>query len=539
MSRRFILLFLSVAGILAYRLTLGVNFTDEAYYAAMALRFSQGDLPFVDELFVHQTGATLILPFVKTYLYFFGTTGLILYLRFLYWLFCLGLGGLIFYCLRTLDLRARGAASLMALLFIPLYIPALSYNTLGAGLFAATLFLGFSYLREGGQLNWVAAMLCLALSEYAYPTLLAPGFLFLLLVFKAERKHFLWKAYFLCHLAVAIAFFPYVWNAGPGIIASYVYTTEAHHHWGGIEKALAVARFIIDSSLFPIVFAAYCTLAIGLRHRWFLPLFPLLLGLAFFKWNYSATWIFLHFALAAPILYSIGPREKSDRELLHFVWLPSAAAGFLSGWMSASSAANLTIGLWAGGMTSAFFLLRAWPRRVTSAALLSTFLFSLFYGHVFYCDGEFSRLTRRVGSGPFRYLATTSEKIDYLEKITADIRLLENEEGKIIFYEFPAGYLLSSMRIGVNSAWMRTESLGKLFYVRHYLARASRNDLVFKLKILDHGFLSPVTYSSHDPFLKLLEESFDSVLETPLYDVFRPKAEAFPLKITGLSTTRS
>jgi len=540
MSHRaiFSFLFLTLATV-AYRLTLGVDFTDESYYAAMALRFISGDTLFIDELFVHQTSILPLLPFVKAYTWAFGNEGLILFLRGLYFIFSLVFLASVLVALKK---GPRYAAALLAVVFIPLHIPALSYNTLGGGGLGIALFLSLAFLNDGRLWKAILAMTALAVSELAYPPLVVPGLALvgIALLRREPRSTSLVKTYLVTHAIAALAFSPYLLEAGLGLVDSFVYTTQAHHHGGGWDKTSRVVSFVFGVLTRPgALAAAGCLVAAGItKKKWPLIFFAPCLAFAFWSWNYSSTWSLMAVALLAPGIYLLGPREEKDFQLLIIVWVPSLVAGVLTGWISSSSPANLIIGLWAAAIVSVYFLGRATPSPLPATLVVILFLGSLFIGRAFYCDGTFPRLTARVSSGPFRGLATTPEKLRYLQDVARDVESLETKGGQIVFYEFPAGYLLSAMRIPVNSAWMRTESLGKMFYVRHYLARATDKDLVFKMNILDHGYLSPVSYSSEDPFLNLLGSRFDRVLERPYYEVFKAKASTQPQLTTPATSER-
>src|SRR5207253_156921 len=65
-----------------FRVHYGVDFTDEAFYLVMPLRFVLGDRPFVDELNVAQTAGVVAWPFVGTfYKLTGGTAGIVLAAR--------------------------------------------------------------------------------------------------------------------------------------------------------------------------------------------------------------------------------------------------------------------------------------------------------------------------------------------------------------------------------------------------------------------------------------------------------------------------
>ncbi len=489
----------------------------------------------------------IILPLVRGYYQRFATEGIVYFLRMLYLLFSLGIAAGAYAGLVSISKRTHAlSAALVAVAFIPLNIPALSYNTLGGGLFALALFLGFAFARDGGRLKWVAANAALALSEFAYPPIFLAGICFIALSFQrqARDRRFILIASLSTHLAVALLFLPHLWRLGSSLIPSLVYSWTAQHHGGGLTKFIYVLSFLLRNVLSAEVLLSFALIALsfGLRNRRpltaaiALTAFPVLLFAGYRNWAYPSTWFFTYFAMAGPILYSFGRRGEARRLLLFAVWLPSALAGLITAWVSAGSPANIIIGFWGGGIVSALFFIEAVEHLTrTSPQRLRTFLSSaapaivlgglvlfLFVGQVFYCDGEFFRLTETIPQGPFRGLHTTVEKRKYLAEISDDIRALENPLGRIVFYEFPAGYLLTKMRPGVNSAWMRTVSLGKRFYANYYRDQLGPHDLVFAIHLIDHGYPSPIHYPAEDPFIRFVQGSHRLVLDRGRYQVFTP-----------------
>jgi hypothetical protein len=112
-----------------------------------------------------------------------------------------------------------------------------------------------------------------------------------------------------------------------------------------------------------------------------------------------------------------------------------------------------------------------------------------------------------------------------LEDITQDIHHVENPRGRIVFYEFPAGYLISSMKIGSNSAWMRDISQGKKYYLEYYGSHLSPDDRVVEVHGLTHEKprMQWIPYSDADPFHHFLKETHTPILRAENYTVLAPK----------------
>lgn len=179
----------SSIGVLLFlaRLLYGVDFIDEAFYAATAYRFAMGARPLLDDVDLHQTAALITAPWVRLHLLAFGdTTGLLLSLR-VFWALLNGAAALLaFRFLRRLI--HPGAAALCATCafgVMPYMIPAPSYNTLAVTFSAAALSLIGSHVmrpREGRPIEIALAGVLLALAVLAYPSLVVLAVASVLLV---------------------------------------------------------------------------------------------------------------------------------------------------------------------------------------------------------------------------------------------------------------------------------------------------------------------------------------------------------------------
>lgn len=157
--------------VLVWRSFRGIDLTDESFHAALTYRFLLGDVPFRDELTVHQMAALLTLPAVWLYdRVIGGPEGLVLFLRLLFVGFSALLGILIWRCLSRF-INPLGAG-LGAALFILVY-PArdLSYNSLGSGLVTASLCLAVLETASPSRWRLPASGLAAGLATIAYPPL--------------------------------------------------------------------------------------------------------------------------------------------------------------------------------------------------------------------------------------------------------------------------------------------------------------------------------------------------------------------------------
>src|SRR3954447_23534414 len=133
-----------------WRLYVGFDFTDDAYYVAVPYHLIRGANVFVDDTAVAQGFvALLVYPFLRAYYAVAGLDGIILFARHLQFAISIGAAAATAVALRAVMPLARGLlAALLLVVFVPFNLHAVSYNTLGTELFTVGLALGFRSLRR-------------------------------------------------------------------------------------------------------------------------------------------------------------------------------------------------------------------------------------------------------------------------------------------------------------------------------------------------------------------------------------------------------
>ena len=132
-----VLLFLLCLALCIWKLPRGTAITDEALYLTIPYRFLQGDTPLLHEWHVTQLAGLLLLPLLRLRLLITGSTeGILLAFRGIY-LLLHGLTAL-YICARLRRFSRPGAlfAALMFLVYSPMNIATLSYNSMGIDLLA-------------------------------------------------------------------------------------------------------------------------------------------------------------------------------------------------------------------------------------------------------------------------------------------------------------------------------------------------------------------------------------------------------------------
>lgn len=488
----------------------------------MTVRFLRGGLPFVDELILQQTAAFLSVPFLKPGYAAWGTDGIVLHARYVYFALSLLTAGVVFSSLKRRLGAISAASALLVMAFIPLAIPTLNYNTwasfgLTIGLFS--LFSGHSFM---------AGLAC-AIGCFAYPPLLLPTTMAGILALRRPKEVGLFLA---GGIPIAMLAIQMASLSGFAIDNAIYYSLTSFGYGAGLEKLWIALKHLVSSNVAPLAWLSAVTLLLGLKHKAWIALFPVVLAAAYVRYPFSATWWLLYYSLWGGLLFFLERKDPDLRRLAKLVWLPSVVAGIVTAWTSASSAANAVIGLLPAAVvvTVAWTraLCRSWPPlgACPAAAIATIVAFLQFWGVCVYGDGEIRDLNARVTEGPFRGLYTSEAKLAFLREVETDIHRLEKPRGHILFMEFPAGYLISSMSPGAPSSWLRTISRGKHYYLDYYRRHPSPNNLVFKLRLDHFGHHYPRLDEKKDVWESYLRETHRPILDKEGYVVLAPRERA-------------
>lgn len=466
-------------GLLWSRIHQSVDFTDEAFYTALAYRFALGDTPFVDEVAPAQTAALIVTPFVWAYVKVFGgTAGIVLFARKLFLAFKLIEIIVVYRSLRTHLSRgpSLGVAAVVAS-YVPFATPSLGYNQQAAGFLTMGLFaLAGAVSRERvSSLPFILAGLCLGLGTLAYPTLLpavAVAVGCAALVARGHRLRVV-MAIAVGGVIVVLLFLPILLNAGLSAVRG-VFEYGSAVHARPLSKFPMVLREIRAQVLaaglgWPLLLV-FC--AAGLAFRFLAPLaaaallaYPALLKNA---WPIlDGPYRVLVLAAFAPVLFAMTIRDSRARTLFFVVWPPSAVAALMCAYSSGNGALNAGM----GGAPAAYLavvLLAAAGERVAStgwgrvfgrvvAVLGAGFVavsFNRNLATTSYRDLPPGRLDTKVASGPFAGMSTTSAKAAFVVDFERRLRALETPNSRVaIYYEFPAGYLMTSRPPALNTVW--------------------------------------------------------------------------------------
>jgi hypothetical protein len=498
------------------RLFFGVDFTDEAFYIALPYRFALGDIPLKDEQNLAQLAGVLVMPFMRLFLYFKGSTeSVVLFSRHLHFAFTVLVGLSVFVAIqRTLCWPLALMVSVICVVFVPFNIHGLSYNTMGSGFLTMGCFLGIANQDKGSALRWTYFFsgVCHCLAILVYPPLLVAVCIYTAIIFFADvyqREQGL--SYVLGGgLAVTIPLILLLQAGTESLNPLIEYVKSAGVQGGGWGKLTdVIVNFWLQS---PNVSAIVTSMAIlGIWHcfkpgwtRVILPFLPILL--VFYTLNANGT-ASLYFVIAVslfgPFIYPFVSHDKFGRKLFRLIWWPSFVGGLVTAWSSSNGTVNASIGMFPATLASTLLIIRALQlmpgvskskhitqsvmTMATSALMIAPFLIGG-YADVYGDPVPLSSLTKRVTTGPYRGINTTEAKSIFLDKFSRDLALLLEPNDTILFFsDFPAGYLFTSARPATNSVWLsslgpKPTDLTSTF--KYYKKNGTQPSLVFILKNL-------------------------------------------------------
>jgi hypothetical protein len=471
------------------RLPYGVDFRDEAFYAAIAQRFALGDRPYADEMNLRSTGSLFLVPFYSVYLQVVGSTdGLMLFFRKIY----LGLQVLVGLCAyRLAILHVRTACALAvaaaAIAYVPFSIPALSYNTVGASLLAAGTCLILRGLALGAPRGTlvlggvVHGLACVAYPPLVVACLVVLGGLALPgVVDPGRRRH----AALLSYLGGL---------GGVGAVAALALGPLLAANLGRIlayEGQLTQPRdlkkwsdLISEAERFsPATPSTLTTLGVAVLlgfHGLAARRVVVAVLLAYTAYHFRvgspverivsasnlSLFVPLYLGLLGPVILLFLDPGRVRRAFLLVGILPAILAGDLIAFSSDAGFGNATLGLFAGSLVTLVAVPLAMDgasaaagpgtRWLALAAMASAPLIMVSsFQKGTYWDGPVAAQTTKVMTGPFSGMYTLPFKAQRAEEMNAAIRALVPRGSSFVsFYDFPAAYLSVPVRPGLPTSW--------------------------------------------------------------------------------------
>ncbi len=526
-----------VTTLLTYlRIYFGTDVSDEAYYVACALLTAIGGKPYTNDMYFQQNASLLYEPIVFIYNRIIGTTGVILFVRHLYFILAMGCSTS-FYCLFRRLIKSDQAAivSLLPITFIFGVLPSLSYNTISSLCFGMGMALTINgllskkfYLQAWGSVS-------LALATFAYPSFGFGAFLFLLtgLAWSWRTDKAIFKSLFISAIICAFVFGG-LWTL---TLSRFGYqnlldSIQLTRDFGAMGNPMTKLHQAFD------IFRLYCP------PTWCLGLILVgIFGISLFalNWLWAMPLIGLSFLLTSPVSPEALPshvflsmicllglpsillgRRNWDRNFIvsFSIVVPSVLMAFLVGWTSANTAYTTALTSQFAVIAILFLGVAKAPRSLTFLAMVFLHGPLLFwnYKHV-YRDNPIGELTMMMQSGPYAGLLTTAERKQVLTEVESDINEMKKKANSILFYDyFPAGYLFSNLRPATRSVYIHQLPYGlpaRHMYTQFYQDPKNRPDVFFQFESFPiftntYVYFRPeMTKSPEDDFYDMLSNTGD------------------------------
>ncbi|OQW49421.1 hypothetical protein [Candidatus Raskinella chloraquaticus] len=546
----------------ALRLDVGVDLSDEAYYATHIIEWMRNGFRAGKSLLLPQLSELPAYPLARLYIALSGgLNGLVLFLRVLYVGMALAAAAAIYLLVRRL--RPRPVAALAAALpitYIPFSLPAPSYNTIAMFALAGAL-----ALYGGALLNverssrasrptrvlpsLIGSAVLLTITAIVYPTLaIAPVLLFAVAWGSARRREEVrLLATFIGVCAICAA-------AGAGLLlaifgferllAMVEFTTGLVSLVGGFTARMQAAGRVFANQ--PLVIAGLVwtasalvvLFAMKLRHERVAATIAIVPGLVLVLSGGPVAYLKSHDVIILCLIiasYVVAIEIRgSARTIVPGLLFVSLVSGAVTGSTSAGHVNNIAIGgLFAAAVGLALLTppdFRQGRLRVTACVLPLAFVLAAtgyssqtwVYGEV---TGGRPAIPTRVESGPFKGLVTAPEMHAYVDAVTrAFEQHTRSGETLTVFGALSGLYLLNDLVPHAPSTWpLRSYTGERARGIWEMLLAKNPPDII---AIYDDRWIEPIGETEKQLLLRYAEVARFSVsfrdfrlyrrLDTPL-----------------------
>lgn len=527
------LIFIAVAVAYFVRNFFGVSVGDEALLVTIADFPRIGARWFVDEMTVQTTGSILLSPFVTVYTSLFGTTGVFLFSRIVYWLVAVGASWLMGAFLSRFWPRPVSLLfGALTIAFVPHGMSCLSYNSLGMLFYGLGTALTLAAVREArpklalwGGFSWVVAV-------FAYPTALLTFFLFCATLvvpwIRMRERRRIFARFALGLLIPSAILVAVLLRAGVENIAQTVeLSRQFNMPFNPIKfpDAWSVYKAYWPPVWLTLSLIALWVLLAFVKPSWTVVIYPTLLCAYIFlggkgEQSYlQALWPIAQVMVAPGLVLAWRTLDGDQRGLVVHFFIPA-----VFGSLVAAATSRLTVYNMAGTAIFATMIGGLIVGRKNNMATWVTGLILLTFTvvsqwHRPYEDDPIAKLNFQMPSGPFKYLWTHKLKGQGILAVEDELKLLPST-GTVFFQDhFPAGFLMTELKplgptINMLPAFLHPEA-------RPIFANLFSNTKYWPDYVIDfRGF--PISTNNSYFYRDSLEENPTSakMKEDPFYNFF-------------------
>jgi hypothetical protein len=539
------------------RLFIGVGLggmQDEYHWVGSAALSSIGGRPFINDRYIQQLCGLTYEPLVFLYYKLFGHTGVLLFVRHLY--FALSVfGAYVFYRFYRPKTDVVIALSIAALPLVGTFwgSPSLGYNAIGGICFGTGSLLALNGLDRGNRKWLIASAVLFAWALAAYPTLLLALITLwtVILIFRLSMKKPVFKELILANTITA------------SLVGAFLLMHVYRAGWENVafSYAFSTAQQSLGSFTDKIYYGGWLMLAFWPPLEFVIPAF--LLWAVLWKFR-GVPWI----AFAIPMTLWIALKEPPEPGTFHpplFMLLAASGAPMMWRAIRKDLEANwIEVALWATALVSTLFpwwssMLTIYVTFVTSTyclppifALARTWKTSIWlslvtmvipvtiFVHKIVQTGQFDEGSlgielEMMTEGPFAGLVTSPQRAAYFTQMLRDIETVRSGASSILFYdEFPLGFLMSDLYPATPTVFMhglRESFQVRPWYRQLYSDPLMQPDVIFRFNWFpiegDRVSVHPDKFKPYeDPFWHFLPEEsglYEKVLDRDSYEVFKRK----------------
>lgn len=538
------------------RLFVGVGLggsQDEYHWVGSAALSSIGGTPFINDRYIQQLCGLTYEPFVYLYYKLFGNTGVLLFVRHLYFALASSSAYIFYrrYRPKTDPIIALAIASL------PLFgvfwaIPSLGYNAIGSLCFGCGSLMALDALDKGSRKRLVASAVYFAFALSAYPTLLLALVTLwaFLLAMRLYMKKPVVKELLIANALTAalVASFLLIGVARAGwdnVLFTYTFST-AQQSLGSFTGKLYYGFFLMLAFWPPLwavipLFFLWLALWIWRGLPWHAFAIPMLLWIAFKEPPEPGTFhppLLMLLALSGLPVVVRAFRKDLETQWTEIVLWATALVSTLFPWWSSMLTVYVTFVTSTYCLPPIFTLVRPWRispwlSLVTMVIPATIFLHKVVIGN--FDDSSRGVELELLTEGPFAGLVTSPPRAAYLTTMLRDLESVKTGSSSILFYdEFPLGFLMSDLYPATPTVFMH--GLRESFQVRpwyryYYSQPLNQPDVIFRFNWypIDGEKVSvhPDKFKPYeDPFWRFLPEEsgvYEKVIDRGSYEVYKRK----------------
>lgn len=454
-----IFIYIAVVAFCLFRIRYGVSIEDEVLYISLADLPRIGGTWFVNDPTIQTTSSILFSPFIRLYTFLFGTEGVVLFSRYLYFLLSVFTSFVWFLLFRKYNKWTLALLiSCLPIVFVGHSISSLYYNGLGSLLYGISLALTLIALFESKSSLALASGFTSAFCIFAYPTMFIVFcfFIFLLVLNTNKELKKIVKIYLLSLIIGGLLSAVLIFYLGiENVIKAIEFSTPLNSPGALWKLPAAIHMFKIYYQ--PATWILIFSLCIWTLIEYFKPsisyigVFTFITSYLLFSGTFEVSpiqvfWITLNFTIIISILINYQSFQDKYKRLIYLLIIPSFFGSLVTLFTSLQILYNTYITSFFGSLGA--IVLLSQNSRFAGWLITLPLIFGSgigYYNHV-YEDGPISELSYRLEDGPWAGLYTGKRKAHVLNLLYKDINNLKTGESILFKDQFPGGYLMSQRK---------------------------------------------------------------------------------------------